>query len=203
MASPSQNTKRFNKKNKIIIAVLALAAVLLASFWVTQEISFWPSNAVKPNVTAMQPITGYYLTFQGNTTRIFVVSANVRSGWYPFDSRTALGSKSGSPPVVEKWEPCLIINVTIRNDYSTQSPMPDHIPGHPTAAWVFLTAKIFNGNKQISATDLTKVGLPPDAWSYADLQGGETAIITVFLATASRSAVTGFEIVPMWIGGVP
>jgi hypothetical protein len=177
MASPNQNTKRFNKKNKIIIAVLAVVAVLFVSFWVTQEISFWPSSAVKPNVTAMQHITGYYLTFQGNTTKIYVVSATASSGSYPYETRQALGSKSRSLPVVEKGEPCVIINVTIRDDYSEQSPVPDHFSGNPTLAYVFLTAKIFNGDKQINSVDLTHVGLPPDAWSLAGLQGGENDTI--------------------------
>ncbi len=203
MASPSQNAKRFNKKNKIIIAVLALLTVLLVSFWVTQEISFWPSNAVKPNVSSMQPITGYYLTFQGNATKIFVVSATVSSGSYPYDTRTALGSKSSSTPVVEKGEPCAILNVTIRNDYSALSPVPDHFPGDPTLAYVFLTAKIFNGDKQINSVDLTHVGLPPDAWSSAGLEGGGNETVSIYLATASRSEITGFEIVPILVGGLP
>jgi hypothetical protein len=160
MANSGQSANRFNKKNKLIIAVLALAAVLLASFWVTSQISFWPSHAVKPDLAPMQPITGYYLTFRGNTTRIFVVSANVSSGSYPYITRTALGSKSGSPPVVETDEPCLIINVTIRNDYSTQLPMPNPHPVSPTFAYVFLTATIFSGDKQINSIDLTHIGLP-------------------------------------------
>ncbi len=84
MASPSQNVKRFSRRNKLIIAVLAMVAVLSVSFWVTQEISFWPSNAVKPNIASIQPITGYYLTFQGNVTKIFVVSATVTSGSYSY-----------------------------------------------------------------------------------------------------------------------
>jgi hypothetical protein len=203
MAKPSQKANQFNKKNKLIIATLAIVAVLLASFWVTQQISFWPSSAVKPNVASLQPIAGYYLTFRGNNTEIFLISATVTSGSYPYQTRTAIGSKSGSPPVVEKGEPCVIINVTIRNDYSEQSPVPDHFPGHPTLAYVFLTAKIFNGDKQISITDLTQVGLPPDSWSSASLQSGETATVSIYLATASRSEVTGFEIIPVEIGGIP
>jgi hypothetical protein len=70
-------------------------------------------------------------------------------------------------------------------------------------AYVFLTAEIFNGDKQINTVDLTHVGLPPDAWSLAGLRGGETATISIYLATASRSEITGFEIVPMQIGGIP
>ena len=160
MASHSQNPKRFNKKNKLVIAVLALVAVLLVSLWVTQEISFWPGGAVKPNIASMQPIAGYYLTFRGNITRIFVVSAILTSGSYPY-TRSAIGSKPGSPPVVKKGEPCVIINVTVRNDYSSQFPTPNPYPGSPTSAYVFLAAKIFNENKEIQATDLTQVGLPP------------------------------------------
>ncbi len=204
MASPSQNAKRFSKKNKIIIATLALVAVLLVSFWVTQQISFWPSHAVKPNVAPMQPITGYYLPFQDNTTKIFVVSASISSGFYPYSTRSDL-SKPGGPPVVEKGEPCVIINVTVRNDYSTQYPPPNLPPYSSTTAfaWVFLTAKIFSGSIEINAADLTQVGLPPDSLSSASLNGGETATISVYLATASEREITSFQIVPEWIGGSP
>ncbi len=83
------------------------------------------------------------------------------------------------------------------------SPVPNHFPSEPTLAYVFLSAKIFSGDKQINSVDLTHVGLPPDAYSLAGLKGGETATISIYLATSNRGTITGVEIVPMLISGVP
>jgi len=104
----------------------------------------------------------------------------------------------------KKGEPCVIINVTVPNDYSAQNPNPQ-FPNSPNPAWawVFLTAKIFSGNHEINATDLTQVGQPPDSWSYASLNGAETATVSIYLATTSKSEITSFQIVPVWIGGIP
>ena len=133
-----------------------------------------------------------------------MVSTSISSGFYPYPTRRAIGQTSG-PAVVEKGEPCVIINVTARDDYSAQNPPTPRFPNSSTPAWVwgFLTAKIFSGNNEINATDLTRVGLPLDSWSYASLTvGGETASISIYLATTSKSEITSFQIVPVWIGGI-
>ena len=208
MSNPEQGLRRFSLKRKLIIvaAALAVSAVLLSAFWIIPQVSHNAlSQIVKPVVGPMQPVAGYYLPYRGNTSRIFVVSANVTSGFYPYPTRTALGSQPGSPPVVENGEPCVIINVTIRNDYSAQYPPPNPQLDSTTPgfAWVFLTAKIFNGNNEINATDLTQVGLPPDSLSFASLNSGETKTVSIYLATTSKSEITSFQIVPAWIGGFP
>jgi hypothetical protein len=155
---------------------------------------------VKPVIGPIHPATDYYLPYMGNISRIFVVSANISSGFYPYPTRTALG---GGPPVVEKGEPCAIINFTIRNDYSTQYLPPSANPDFPTEVYVSLTAKIFNGENQINATDLSHVGQPPDAWALADLNSGENSTLSVYLATTSQKEITGFQIVAIDISGYP
>jgi len=148
-------------------------------------------------VEPIQSVNGYYLPFEGNISRIFVVSENASYGFYPYATRT-----SGGVPVVTNGEPCVIINVTVRNDYSTQYPPPYPNPDYPTLVYVILTATVFNGANQINATDLLKVGLPPDAGAFADLNGGENATLSMYLATNQRD-ITSFQIVPIWIGGIP
>ena len=63
--------------------------------------------------------------------------------------------------LAENGEPCYIINVTIRNDYST-------------LMYVWLTAQIFNGENQINATDLLLNGLPPSSGAMVGLNSGES-----------------------------
>jgi hypothetical protein len=108
--------------------------------------------------------------------------------------------------VVTKGEPCVVINVTLRNDYSAQNPPPYQLnpdPKYPAQAYVFMTAKIFNGNDEINSTDLMHLDLPPDAWSETSLNGGETGTISIYLAVTSHEEITGFQLIAMWIGGIP
>jgi len=204
---PSRNNclKRFSAKEKFIIlaVILAVAVLLVSEFWVIPQIFHKSTQVVTPVIGPFQPAAGYYLPYRGNISRIFVVSANVSSGFYPYPTRSAVGPTPG-PPVVEKGEPCVIINVTLHNDYSAQYPPPNPIPvpGFPGVAYVFLTAEIFNGNNEINATDLTQVGLFPNSWSFVSLNSGETKILSIYLATASKSEITRFEIVPIYIGGI-
>ncbi|MGA2385435.1 MAG: hypothetical protein ABSG33_02760 [Candidatus Bathyarchaeia archaeon] len=207
MKNPENSLNHFSLKKKLVVlaALIAVATILLSAFWVIPEISRNSlPQAVKPVIGKVQPASGYYLSFRGNITRIFVVSTNLSSGFYPYPTRSAMGQQGG-PPVVEKGEPCVIINVTVRNDYSAQYPPPAQFLNNPTPAfaYVFLTAKIFSGNNEINATDLTQVGLPPDSLSFAGLNGGETATISIYLATTSKMEITSFQIVPVWIGGIP
>jgi hypothetical protein len=206
MPSTNSRLKRFSTKEKfIILAVILAVAVLLASeFLVIPQIFHKSPQVVKPVIGPIQPAAGYYLPYRGNISRIFVVSTTISSGSYPYPTRSALG-QSGGPPVVKEGEPCVIINVTLRNDYSAQYPPTPQFPNSPTPAWawVYLTAKIFSGNNEINATDLTNVGLPPDSLSFASLNGGETETISIYLATTSKSEITSFQIVPAWIGGIP
>jgi hypothetical protein len=204
MPNINSRLNRFSAKQKFIIlaVILAVSAILLSEFWVIPQIFHKSPQVVTPVIGLFPPGAGYYLSYRGNISRIFVVSTSISSGSYPYPTRSAIG-QTGGPPVVEKGEPCVIINVTVRNDYSTKYPPSPQYPGLPTLAYVFLTAKIFSGNNEINATDLTRVGMPPDSLSYASLKGGETATISIYLATTSKSEITSFQIVPAWIGGIP
>jgi len=206
MTSPDGSLKRFSLERKLVILAVILAAlILLSEFWIIPQVTRQSSpQVVKPVIGQIQPVAGYYLPYGGNITRIFVVSAKVSSGFYPFSTRSAVGPTVG-PPVVEKGEPCVIINVTVRNDYSAQYLPSPQFPNSstPAFAWVFLTAEIFNGSNEINATDLTHVGLFPNSWSFVSLNSGVTKILSIYLATASKREITRFEIVPIYIGGIP
>jgi hypothetical protein len=205
MTSLDESLKRFSLKRKLAIlaVVVAVLAILLSEFWIIPQITRPSSPQVaKPVIGQIQPVAGYYLPYRGDISRIFVVSANVSSGFYPYPTRSAVGPTPG-PPVVEKGEPCVVINVTLRNDYSAQYPLPNPYPGLSGFAYVFLTAEIFNGSNEINATDLTNVGLFPNSWSFVSLNSGETKILSIYLATVSKSEITSFEIVPVYIGGIP
>ncbi len=204
------------QKYKYAVAALIVIMVFCGFFfsYIAVVISA-SSRVVKPSIAPIQPTTGYYLTFRGNTSKIFVVSANVSSGSYPFDTRTSMGIINGKPAgkiAVIKGEPCIVINVTLRNDYSVQNLPPNQITLYysngtvaPKSAQVyaFMTAEIFSGTKEINSTDLVHLDLPPDAWSETWMNGGDEGTISIYLAVTSHEEITGFQLDAIWIGELP
>jgi hypothetical protein len=149
----------------------------------------------KSAAAPIQSVSGYYLPYEGKDSKIFIVSANANYGSYPYPTHTTF---NGS--LVENGEPCIIINVTIRDDYSTQYPPPNPNSYDSTLVYVYLTAQIFSGENQIPATDLLMVGMPPDGGTVAWLTSGEKATLTIYLAT-NQTDITSFQIVPRCITG--
>jgi len=173
--------------------VLATVCVIIAVVIFFQFIVFR-----MPVTEPFQSAAGYYLPYEGNLSKIFVVSTNASYGFYPYATRTSLGGVT----VVTHQEPCFIISVTMRNDYSSQFPPPYTNPHYPTLVVVILTGILFNGSNQIDATDLLRVGLFPNAGEFASINSGESATLSLYLGTNQRD-VTSFQVVPIFIGGTP
>ncbi len=172
------------KKDKFIIfaAIIAVLVILLSAFLIIPQIHH-ASTQNQPSKPT-EPLTDYYLLYEGNISKIFVVSANASYGNYPYSSR----SNSNGVQLAENGEPCYIINVTIRNDYST-------------LMYVWLTAQLFNGKNQINATDLLLNGLPPSGGAMVGLNSGENGNLSLYLGT-NNTDVTSFQIVARIITGV-
>jgi hypothetical protein len=178
-------------KKKTILAALVIVSILVVSIVVgyyeanqtnpSPEVSFTPqvsptpvptsTSAALPTPTAAaeptQPTYGYYLPLSnGSISRIFVISANASYGSYPGSSRFF-----NDKVVVEKGEPCYIINATVRTDYSAQNPPPNYHPSpnsylDSNYTFVSFMANIYNGQTKLKATDLDTVGLPPQVGFY-------------------------------------
>ena len=74
------NGKKLKKDRLLIfIAVIAVSVILLSAFSIVQEIH----PAATPVVEPIQSVSGYYLSYGGNISEIFVVSANASYGSYP------------------------------------------------------------------------------------------------------------------------
>jgi len=171
------------------IVVLAVIALSVVYYFAYQQ-----QTTPKPPPEPIPSQSNFYL---GNS-RIFVVSANASYGNYPFPTHTAL---NGS--VIDYGEPCVIINVTIRNDYSAEFPPPS--PNqiiNSTVAYVYLTADLFSGAKEVSATDLLLFGEPPSGGAVAWMSSGQESSLTLYLATNNKD-VTSFQIIPRYITGIP
>ncbi len=195
----------------IFISILAVSVILLSAFFVDQQIQPKATPAIEPTPTietapAIEPIqsvSGYYLSYMSNASRIFVVCANASYGSYPYPTVTY--PPFGSDPnglIAQNGELCVIINVTLRNDYSTQNPAPNPLPFNSTLVNIALTAQIFNGKNQINSTDITNafpIASVATNKAFTRLNYGESTTLSIYLATNS-TYVTSFQIIPDYIG---
>ena len=160
-----------------------------------------PSNPDSP----IQSVANYYLQSQGNESRIYVVSANASYGYYPFPTVTFPPFfNSNKTYVAKNGEPCVIINVTLRNDYSIQNPAPNpsSLNNTTTEVYVSLTSKLFNSEGQVDSTDITNAGYIASAGTnsaFTSLIYGESTTVTLYIAT-SNTNVTSFQLLPRYIG---
>jgi hypothetical protein len=151
-----------------------------------------------PVIIPMPSGTNFYL---GNS-KIYVVSATASYGNYPFPTVT---DSPGEPPIATNGEPCLIINVTLRNDYSYQNPAPG-LPGiNSSEVNVALTAALFKGESQVNAKDTTNA-FPLDSVfvnrAFAVISYGESAKVSIYMATNSTE-ITGFQLIPYYVSRAP
>ncbi len=186
------------KHQKLIVLAVGLI-VLVVSIFVF--LSFLLSSVSTPTVANVEPVVPHYLSYNGNESKIFLVSATSTYGSYPGPSVPQMGSMPG----VQKGDPCFIINVTVRNDYSAENPLPDQSifnMNNPDAN-VYLTAEIFNTQGQINATDVTPPypGVPFSG-AYTSLASGENATVTIYMASSHRD-IDHFEIILEYVGSVP
>ena len=199
--SQEKSIHRFNFKAGLKPVALLLMALLIASsaaaVYEYNQVGVFQSKLAHSS----QISDGYYLPYEGNYSKIFVVSTNSSYGYYPIQTYTYSNGTE-----VTWGGPCIIISVTIRNDYSTEYPLPNPFPtSNSTSAWVYLMAQLFSGGQQINAMDLS-YGPPipplfgPYIGSGTALASGESGTITLYLGTNSTN-VTSYQIVPTWISG--
>ena len=200
LTSPEKPKHRFNHKAGLKATSLLLVALLIASSAVAVY-EYNQEGLFKNKLAHSSRISdGYYLPFEGNYSKIYVVSTNSSYGYYPIQTYTYSNGTE-----VTWGGPCVIISVTIRNDYSTDYPLPDFPTSNSTSAWVYLTAQLFSGGQQINAMDLSYgPPIPPLFGPYIGsgtvLASGESGTNTLYLGTNSTN-VTSYQIVPTWISG--
>ena len=92
--------KKLKRINYIIfIAIIAVSVILLSAFLDYQQIQ---PKATPLDFKLIQSVSGYYLSYMGNVSKIFVVSANASYGGYPYP--TAYSPPWGPPnSISSKW----------------------------------------------------------------------------------------------------
>ncbi len=213
----SENQSGF-KRNRYLLATIIVIVFVIS---VAVILVFRPapqstnSNPVIPQITPNP--APYYLEYpeypgqmrNGNSS-ILLVSATTSYGPYPFAQFSQLWSRPGA----QKGDPCLIINVTLRNDYAVGNPVGTNMVGqNSTTAYLYLTAQIFNQQGLVQADDVTPpyqygnppapVNNPPIPYpgAFIRLDSGETGTTTMYIAT-SHQDITHFAIFLIYIGSM-
>lgn len=162
-------------KVMIALAVVALAAAALLTVNLARTASNEPAAA-----NADLNNAGYLAG-----SRLFLLSANA-----------SYGTHNG--------QACLIIDASVRNDYTPQQPPPmDNFPGNSSGTAYFgLTAKLYDKNTEIAANDVTSPGSAPLGVPQIGLGSGSTYNVEIDMATSNIN-VNNYTIQLVNIAGYP
>jgi DNA-binding HxlR family transcriptional regulator len=169
--------RHFNVGSKPI--VFLLIALLIASTAVAvYEYNQISSSSGPSNATLNNP--GYLAG-----SKLFLISANA--------SYQTVNGKA-----------CLVINATVRNDYTAQDPPPMDNSGLNSTgmAYLGLTAILYEGNKIVSSEDVTSPGFPPLGVPQIGLGSGQTTVIQIDMATSNHN-VDSYSIDLVMVAGYP
>ena len=163
------------KKLFLLVVVLVLVSVL-GGYYLYES-----SNA--PNIEG--PNSGYltyYPSFKGEKeTLIFLVSTdNPRYGVYNWSDDEWWGGE------VHEGDPCFIVNVTVRNDYTTDPVWTDDTSLGLYNNHVKLTAYLYNQQGRVDAVDVTYPINSFHGGHVFRVEPEETHSVDLYLATDSK-----------------
>lgn len=162
------------KLSEKILLVLLVIVIIAVTLLVMTSL-----QSAEQSSTNVKPLTPGYI----DNSKIFLLSSNSSYGYY-----------YGSP--------CLIIGVTVRNDYTAQQPVPDHIANNSGLAWFGLTAELYDKNGAIIDSQSLR---PPDSFPnywQVSLASGETLSLNLYMATTRRD-VDHYDLDVGYLGALP
>ncbi len=142
------------------------------------------------------PSSGYLTYYYNNEeTMIFLVSTdNPRYGSYKWSDNEWFGGE------VHEGDPCFIVNVTVRNDYTTDPLWTD--ADSPSGLYnnhVKLTAILYNQQGRVDAVDVTYPINSLHGGHVFQVEPDETHSVELYLVTENK-AIERYEIYVTYIG---
>ncbi len=169
------------------IAVLAAVIVLLVSIFSALFTVFWDGFTASKNSS----FTPQYLTIQGSTSKIFVVSA---SSSFSFANQTYT---SADGQKIAQGSRLYTINLILRNDYSSENPPPS--TGTPTApidgtAYISLKVNLIHNGEDVPAINLSQsdFSTPSDQTGFV-LASGQTLAVQLISVT-NQTEINDFSV---------
>lgn len=184
----------------LVIGVTLIAYAVTTIIW--PMISPLPADSPATNIASVNaqylPFTPSWLTREENLSRVFLLSAEPRYGVYKNWNNAAGGLHRG--------DPCLILNLTLRNDYNAEKQPPplgsyDFSKGYS----VFLKILLFSKNEIVATGPWTVIdseGKPTMIDSQTNFRYDQTATFDVYTPT-DRQDVDHIELYVLEIGPPP
>lgn len=172
-------------KNRLLLLTIVLIAVVILATLVV--VVYLPHDSS----LRFNPVAGSYLQYErGNETQILLLNASSKYGTY----NESFGD-------INKGDPCLIVNITVRSDY------PTYIP-NAVARVISFSANLYNKEGKIVGSIITP---PSTGTSFADfgqvfLESGQKGSINIFLAynkTIDTKDLDHYDLYVSNITGVP
>jgi hypothetical protein len=179
----------------VVAAAVILALVIGLYFW---NLMFSPSSSSAFEGPGSGYLT-YYPEFKGgNETMIFLVSAdNPRYGLYKWNDSEWNGGKGE----VHEGDPCFIVDVTVRNDYTDPIITDDPLNG-TFYEYVSLTTYLYDEQGRVDAVDVTYPINRIWGGHWFSIEPGETHSLELHLATESK-AIERYEIYVNYVEPFP
>ena len=177
----------------MLVAVAVVLVSVLGVYYLYES-----SNATNIEGPSSGYLT-YYPSFKGEKeTMIFLVSTdNPRYGFYEGSDADWFGGE------VHEGDPCFIVNVTVRNDYTTDTLWTDEdSPSNLYNRYVKLTAYLYNKQGGVDADDVTYPINSLHGGHVFAVEPGETDSVKLYLAT-DRKDIKRYEIYVAYIGPLP
>lgn len=148
------------KVQAAVIAIIVIVAVIgVAVYYLTL-----PSPSPSPTPTPER-----YLAFRNGTeTKVLLLASDLRYGVYEQD----IPQLRGCDIEVEKGDPCVIINVTFRNDYTEE---------WPAGYQISLTADLYNTEREKIGTIMTQGQLFCGFVEVWKVECGETRTFDIYV----------------------
>jgi hypothetical protein len=166
------------KKHFIVVSALIVFLVLAAALAL-----YLVENTPRPS--EVESVIPHYLTYNGDASRIYLLGAATSYG----STNETCTTSSGQ--IVQKGSPLFIVAVTLRNDYTSDSPppvLPNQYQMSPAdgTAYLYLTAQLYNKDGSVNATDasFSDFSVPAVQGTGCVLASGETRSINIYLATS-------------------
>lgn len=146
------------------IGILLVIAIVVAA---TALIAFFANFISSPAPIGAHYLTYYpsHLTYGGNETKVLLLDSNIRYGVYDHDFRLLLCDQE-----VKKGDPCVIVNVTIRNDYSEE---------WPSGYFISLTAYLYDNEGKTVGRVMT-YGQLHSGMVEVNLKTGQTLTFDIY-----------------------
>ncbi len=181
----------------LFAATLSSIALMLIGLWF---VTVFPVFSEVPAWT-VEPSSSYYLCDRAlNLTKIFVVSATPKYGFYPVDPLN-----NAIPFMITKGTPVFILEVTIRNDYTPQTPLWRNDSGGNYSCsdvWFCLRAVLTDENGSVLHVPAVTPPYPQMPFGVPQFfqKSGTTQIYNLYFLVNTRN-VSHYQIYVSYLSG--